>query len=38
MSSTMEASVIMEKELPRKFAFHQKCRKRSRNETDVRHF
>ena len=38
LSSTMEASVFMVKELPRKFTFHQKCRKSFHNETDVRHF
>ena len=35
MSSTLQASVFMGKEIPRNFPFHQKYRKGSHNETDV---
>ena len=37
MSSTVEGICIHGKELLRQFTFHQKYRKRSHNETDVRH-
>ena len=38
VSSTLEASVFMEKNYSKKFTFHQKYRELSHDETDVRHF